>query len=341
MIGLGGYGMLDFFMRAADEFFNGLFCTLTNVTSSTAPYTHWYRISIGAHRERTIFVAELLGTMLRCSLIVALCYAASVVPYLRIALGILLLFYAVRHTIGWEPARLGEGRTYTVPQAIAGIAYGEVVLNLDSMVATIVEVSVPTLALSMVVYVFLYVLFRGTSLGAITLRTLRNVAYKIGHPRDWWSVRSPFFRTMTALMLLGLGLATMLMLLLVAEQVFVMLLLTVLFGGRAVQGIRVCLVDLGELVVGIWTFICVLLGVVMILSDPLVLKSLLTPFTLYLADYVTWFAEMKQGVAVAIVMWSVSASAAMLGAWIYAPIIERRAIAKSNKCIVILFPNVA
>lgn len=288
-----------------------MFYVVTNIAPSSDHVTENYRRSINSHKERTVFVAELIGTAIRCAMVVGVFFLMERFPHLKFFAGLLLCIFAIMITYGRHFESWGSpSKMYSGTHAITGIASATVICNVDNIIATTVDGDANLLVSSMLFFMVLYVLFKGTGLGDKGLSFLIHVIGKFGHPRTWWIRLNWKYRVI-------------LIVLAVIPVVFLISILPLAY--RSIKGISRVVDDGEELATGVWVFILIMFSVVFFANSPWG-KSVSTPLCLWCVSLVQefFYTTIDLDMMRIIVRWSAGSIIAMLLAWWYAPVIEKR-----------------
>lgn len=286
------------------------FCVVTNVAASTAPFTQRYRQALhGPQLDRLLLIADAAGEFIRCLIIVVVCFVTNAMPALKLVSGLVLLGFAVTHTLGIRSWTWGaEGATYSRLQAMAGIAACAIVVNVDNILASPVDVSGTTIIWAMGIYMVLYLALRATPLGGRALDGLQARLSRWGHPRAIWNRQS----RLRKLIAIGVG-----------WILFVVLSPLFIPGWRALKALGELADDLFELSTAVWVFILVMLACVSIADSDMGLRltgDWARLLTVRLKDLVAIDVALMRD----IVKWVIGTYAAILASWVFLPVIVRR-----------------
>lgn len=290
-----------------------LLYTVTNTAPSTQPIIseHWKIVQHTPRGTRKVFVAEMMGIGLRCAAIWVVAWLLKRHPDGNWLVAALLAVFALLHTAGLTVKHIRAGSDVGPRKAFAVIVTAEFGLNIDNVAASAVDVTMLALDWALVLFMLLMLLVKGTEVGSRLMRAYDSALTQIDHPRHWWRRTGALGRTLAA----------------VLGGVLVLLLLPLVpLAWRSLLGLwrlHTCADELGA---AVWVFILVMLGTVAVFDTPAVV-ALSRPQDLQLQH---WLAD-ATGLALSptashdTLKWCVGVVAALLGAFIFLPTIERRA----------------
>jgi hypothetical protein len=316
---------LDFLLFVVTVAFYIITTATFNLEKVTKHHREAIRTQEGVKAEKKIFAGEMFGNFLRCLLIVFTFHALAVFPNLAYISSSLLFFFAWRSVYNVEYSTWGKmGKMYPSSQALTVIALAEVACNVDTIVATTVDASLAPLITALLVYFVFFSAIEGLEVGRRLITYTQGFILLIDHPNK----RTSEGRKIN--LLTGRVLHVM------ANFLLLLVMVCMIPSVRPLIGIKRLLSrnDFGELITGVWTFILIMLGVTVLFQAPYVIKITTSQALFlqqFLSEYVTGVSlEIARGV----LKWYVGLFVASCCAFWYAPVIERRSLAKQKSNVV-------